>query len=146
MHEKTCTRCKEVKTVGSFGANKSKADGFNIYCYECRHKIDMIIKCRKRARAKSIPCDINAVDIHIPDNCPVCACRLMAGAGKVTDTSPSIDMYNPKLGYVSDNVWIICFACNRRKGDMSGEDHVTFGLKLIDAFGGELCLHGMPRS
>ena len=134
VHEKTCIRCKEIKAVNSFGINKRYADDLNIYCYECRHKMDMIVKCRQRARRKSIPCEINATDIHIPNNCPICARQLIAGKKKVANASPSVDMYNPKLGYIPGNVWIICFGCNRRKGDLSGEDHVAFGLQLIDAF------------
>jgi hypothetical protein len=43
-------------------------------------------------------------------------------------------MYDPTLGYIPGNIWVICDRCNGRKQDMSGEDHVEFGWQLINAF------------
>jgi hypothetical protein len=94
--------------------------------------------CRYRARTESLPFTISAEDIEIPDDCPLCGRKLVLGVGEGRGgkklSSPSVDRYDPKLGYVLENIWVICNHCNARKQDMSGEDHVIFGRKLIDAF------------
>jgi hypothetical protein len=37
---------------------------------------------------------------------------------QVNDKSPSIDRVNNNLGYIKDNVCIICCRCNRIKNDL----------------------------
>lgn len=35
MNMKICSRCKQSKSLNSFGSNKSKKDGLHYYCKEC---------------------------------------------------------------------------------------------------------------
>lgn len=94
----------------------------------------LIHRCKERSRDKGVPCELTVEDIHIPDNCPICQRPLTRNIGKVGSSSPTTDRWNPVLGYVRGNIWIICHRCNSRKQDMSGEDHIAFGIKLIDSF------------
>ena len=54
MQTKVCPQCKIEKSVDGFGKNKSKSDGLQNYCKECRkqqyskNKKDILIKAKKR--------------------------------------------------------------------------------------------------
>lgn len=149
--EKTCNKCGNTLPVQSFPSNKRRKDGLDGWCSECasenarsyyvrRSNADpryiMLMSCRARAKKKGLPCTVVDEDIDIPENCPVCGCLLIRGTGTggKCSSSPSLDMWDPTIGYVPGNVWVICDRCNMRKQDMSGEDHVAYGWKLIDAF------------
>lgn len=157
---KTCPRCKESKPVSSYQITRSEPDGLCVWCRECKsvyakahysdnkdqkkawdtayrelHPERLAWKgCRERARKKSLPFTITEEDIHIPDECPLCGCFLKRGNGAATNASPSVDRYIAALGYVHGNIWVICNMCNNRKVDMSGEEHIAFGFRLIEAF------------
>ena len=159
--EKTCPKCKKTGTADDFFKNKSKSDGLMSWCRKCMHEKQVLYKtehpeterewirlnhakrllygCRIRARIKDLPCTITFEDIIIPNNCPLPRCKreLVRRDDRKTGSwsnSPSVDMYNPKLGYIPGNVWVICMDCNRRKYDMSGEDMIKLGQELIDTF------------
>lgn len=113
----------------------ARTDSWRIRNPECI----MLNSCKGRAKLKSLPCTISKNDIHIPDNCPVCETSIIrkqekTGRGRRNSNSPSLDMYNPALGYVPGNIWVICDRCNRRKQDQSGEELLAFAFKIIDAF------------
>jgi hypothetical protein len=159
---KKCSKCKKDKPEDAFQHRRATHDGLDTQCRDCRaiygsarrgtekHKANwttwrlanldrvMFLNARRRASEKSLPFTITVEDIHIPDNCPNCGCRMAANineqknAGK--NNSPSLDRYDPKLGYTKDNTWVICLGCNGRKQNMSGEDHIAFGWQLINAF------------
>ena len=42
--------------------------------------------------------------------------------GSATDNSPSLDRVIPSLGYVPENVIVVCNACNRRKNDATPKE------------------------
>lgn len=48
--------------------------------------------------------------------------KLVAGQGKVRDSSPSLDRLNPSWGYDPGNIAVICYAANRAKGNLSAAD------------------------
>lgn len=157
---KYCCKCKEDKLPGDFSYNKRTSDKLMNECRECRkvrkdayvaaypervkssralyhqtHRENSILRaCRQRARNKSLPCTITLADINLSGACPLCEDPFESGRESYHDARASVDMYDPRLGYTPDNSWMICVECNRRKQDMSGEDHVAFGLKLIDTF------------
>jgi len=158
---KICSRCKdkfpEGKPIDAFGRDKKRADGFHPWCNECRraaerlHKktekakatrsawlkrhleVSMFYNSRDRARKQSLPFSITKEDILIPESCPVCGCQMISGDGKQRMDSPSLDKWDPSLGYTIDNIWVICMQCNLRKGDMSGDDLLAFAFNLINA-------------
>lgn len=160
---KQCTKCHEFKSLTAFNRSKGNLNGFNSCCKECQsaynrkyYQIDsnkekyktrshvwyrdnyeaaLVIGCRSRAKKKSLPCTITAADIPVPDNCPICECTLTKTSkyGGL-ETSPSVDMYDPTLGYIPGNAWILCKECNRRKTDLSGDKLLAFAFRCISAF------------
>ena len=154
----------EGKPADAFGVDNGRSDGLSYLCQECvkvrnslwrKENLEsavassikwrkanprrvMLKGCRERARRKSLPFSITEKDIHIPNECPICKRTLARKLGEKkhgpAPSSPSVDMWDPRLGYILGNVWTICNACNSRKMDMSGEDHVAFGWQLINAF------------
>jgi len=112
-----------------------------------------MLTAAKRQRKRGIPVTITAADIWIPDDCPVCEVPLAVGSGASSDRSPSLDRYDPPLGYVPGNIMVICRGCNRRKQNHTGEQLIQLGLAVIaakaaydarfaDLLGGEPLLFG----
>jgi hypothetical protein len=158
--DKICPRCKESKSLGAFYLDKGRWDGMKATCRECdkiareipetkekarirqieyrkaNHERILVKGCRERAAKRSIPFAITEADIFIPDTCPLCErpIKSMIGRGRVAGTSPTVDIYNPFIGYVRGNIWILCRDCNRLKQEMSGHDHITFGRRLVTSF------------
>jgi len=56
--------------------------------------------------------------------CEICHKRLILGDKFSKDNSPSIDRIVPELGYVIDNISIICHRCNRIKNDATWQEHL----------------------
>lgn len=98
----------------------------------------MLMAARSRAGKRGIPFNLTVEDIVIPSNCPLCSCKLTKRGhlGRETgrSTVPSLDRYDPSLGYTRGNILVICFTCNRRKQDMTGEQMIDFGRALRAAF------------
>jgi len=159
---KECSKCGKDKQAKHFRKNQKALDGLDVQCRDCRriyqgsrrgteqHRMSwlswrlanidriMFLNARARATEKSLPFTITVADIYIPDDCPNCGCQLIPntnGQDVARKNSPSLDRYNPELGYTPDNIWVICNGCNGLKQNMTGEEHVAFGLQLIDAFG-----------
>lgn len=117
-----------------------------------------MLTAARRRRGDGIPVTITTADIWIPDTCPVCGVALAIGSGNSSEKSPSIDRYDPTLGYVPGNILILCRGCNRRKQDHTGEQLIQFGQAVIaakvaydarfaDLLGGEpLLFGGEPES
>lgn len=133
-------------------------DGLQPYCCECHNKYRsahpvqvkatmdkwkknnrariMVLSSRRRARQRGLPHSITETDIYVPDNCPISGCRrlLEYQTGSLSKASPSLDMWDPEIGYIPGNVWVICHGCNSLKLNLTGEGHIAFGIQLIDAF------------
>ena len=133
-----CRECVRIRNSQWRKENRESAEASSIKWRKANPRRTMLKSCRERARRKCLPCTITEEDIYIPEYCPICTRQLAFKCGEKrygpTPSSPSVDMYNPKLGYIPDNTWTICITCNSRKLDMSGEDHVAFGIQLINAF------------
>lgn len=158
--KKTCPKCGEVKTADDFACDKKRLDGLAVHCRKCNaaylaeHYINnkeryaknsveywaihperyLLKACKQRARKKSILCTITEEDVRIPKYCPICNRLLAPGKGSILPSSPSVDMQDPQLGYTPENTWVICWSCNRSKQDMSGDDHIAFGVAINSAF------------
>lgn len=79
---------------------------------------------KTRAKKKNIPFDIIALDIHIPDTCPVLGIplRVVPRALGGRDCSPTLDRLRPEKGYVRDNIAVISYRANRIKSDSSPDE------------------------
>jgi len=92
-----------------------------------------MVTAAKRRRRDGIPVTITAADIWVPVTCPVCGVTLTVGVARSSDSSPSIDRYDPALGYVPGNIMVICRGCNRRKQNHTGEQLIHLGQAVIAA-------------
>lgn len=85
----------------------------------------------KRAKAMNLPFDEEALSIRrLADwlaRQPCCACcgrpfdLALKGSGPA-DASPSLDRFDPKIGYVIGNVELICWRCNVTKRDATADE------------------------
>lgn len=70
-----------------------------------------------RSKHEGLAFNITPSDISIPEKCPALGIPLIAGAGVVTNNSPSIDQIEPGKGYIKGNVQIISHKANTMKSN-----------------------------
>ena len=143
---KVCSKCKESKGLEEFNKDKNHKDGLRSQCKSCikeyREKNPYQVQSnylsnsvRQRAKKRKLPIDLdfisssNIVDWlkHQP-NC-VCCDRVFGigykGKFRFQNNSPSLDRLIPSLGYISGNVFLICFRCNALKRDATVKELET---------------------
>jgi hypothetical protein len=81
----------------------------------------LIRSARYRAAAKKIPFALTPEHIHIPSVCPALGMPLEFGRGAAHDNSPTLDRFDPSLGYVPGNVHVISHLANRIKNSSTVE-------------------------
>jgi len=117
------------------GVARVKNHSGALICPECRkdwrardyrkHYVRAILnQIRCRALAAKIPFDLTEADIAVPTHCPVLGIELRIGTKFDKDYSPSIDRFQPGLGYVSGNTSVISNRANRLKSDGTLEEHI----------------------
>lgn len=80
-------------------------------------------RARRQAKIMGREFTLDLGDVVIPTECPCCGVVIdksrTNGRGKRTyhRDRPSLDRIDSRLGYTKGNVAIICWGCNRRKGD-----------------------------
>lgn len=159
---KRCSKCGYRKPVSEYYAKATGRAGLQSWCKECcrtlvndKHRADpekyragqaedraanpergMLYAARTRAKRKGIPFTLTLEDIFIPERCPLCGVKLTRNTGKrgPGNASPALDRSDPGKGYVPGNILVICHACNRRKDDMTGEQHIEFGRQIIEVY------------
>jgi hypothetical protein len=68
-------------------------------------------------------------DVVIPSRCPVLGIAMRPGAGRLCDTSPTLDRIDNTKGYVPGNVMVISYKANRIKSNATPEE-----LRLVADF------------
>ena len=108
-------------------------------------RVAMVKAAKARARDRGVPFNITLDDINTHGRCPRCGVELKPNAGKAESCSPSLDRIVPALGYVKGNVTVICYRCNRLKGDSTPAErlmsviHDAGGVEALQAIlGGRL--------
>ena len=104
-----------------------------------------MVTAAKRKRKHGLPVTITPADVQIPGNCPACGVMLAVGNGASSDRSPSLDRYDPTLGYVPGNIMVLCRGCNRRKQNQTGEQMLKFAKAIIEAKAAYDRLYGPVR-
>lgn len=90
---------------------------------------------RSRSLRKDIPFEIELEDLkvngEIPTRCPILSVDFTFGQS-LNDCSPTVDKFNPDLGYVPGNVALICHKANRIKnnGDLNDLEKVVRWIKI----------------
>lgn len=76
----------------------------------------LLERARRRAEQKSVPFDLDASLVIIPEFCPALGIPLVVGDRRSLN-SPSLDRIVPQFGYVRGNVRVISDHANRLKSD-----------------------------
>jgi hypothetical protein len=83
----------------------------------------VLYSAKMRAEKYNLPFNIDKEYLKIiyPANgmCPVLNVKLKKGINKLTSTSPTLDRFIPKLGYVKNNVWFISYRANVIKNNLT---------------------------
>tara|TARA_R110000868_G_scaffold233787_1_gene487510 strand:+ start:221 stop:739 length:519 start_codon:yes stop_codon:yes gene_type:complete len=82
----------------------------------------ILMVCRKVAKERGLPFNLEESDIIIPEFCPVLGIRLELPSKARTDASVSIDRITPSLGYVKGNIVIVSWRANFIKSDATLEE------------------------
>ena len=78
---------------------------------------------KQRAKMFGIQFTIGVADIEIPTHCPILGIKLGSiWAGKINNSTPSIDRINPVKGYIKGNIAVVSYRGNRLKSDASQKD------------------------
>jgi hypothetical protein len=138
-----CKECRGKKAASYYQDNKDRIRLRMAEYYEknkdkwveyknLNRATKMWYTANKTAEKKNLPFNITIEDISIPESCPVCG--IVMETDTIRNKVPSLDKYEPSRGYVVGNIWVICFKCNTRKQDMTGEKMIDFGTRLVEAF------------
>tara|TARA_R110002096_G_scaffold152150_1_gene315103 strand:- start:378 stop:857 length:480 start_codon:yes stop_codon:yes gene_type:complete len=145
---KICSTCGESKELSEFHRKRKAKDGLSYTCKSCvkernnlRYSKDkdkfqqqvaryrktspaniLLSQAKLRARKGNYPFNLTLEDINIPTHCPVYPWIALEVGGKDINTSPSIDKYIPKLGYVKGNICVISHRANTHKSDSTRQE------------------------
>lgn len=92
----------------------------------------MLHNAKTRAKKRQEPCTITVEDIVIPERCPILGIPLAVNTGLLGPGSPSLDRFDPSLGYVPGNVWVISHRANSMKNDASPEELRQFCTTMLN--------------
>ena len=97
----------------------------------------LLAEAKKRARNKRLKFTLKLKHVRdlLGERCPVLGLpyRFQRGRGhSITsiDFSPSIDRFDPNLGYTPDNIAVISYRANRLKSDGSAKEHKALALRM----------------
>lgn len=152
LKKKFCFKCKTYKSTDNFNKNKSRSNGLESYCRDCRSLYNQdaeiiqrdkdahlnwrkqnpknlaLSRAKQRAKKQGIAFDLTLADIpDIPTLCPILGIELKLNDGRFGPDSPSLDRIIPELGYVAGNVQWICSQANVAKNNLSIEQLILMG-------------------
>ena len=119
-YEYICNQCERIRARER--RVKSNNASFKEWAASNLDRV-MWYSAKKRAMKDGVPFAIKPSDIVIPAECPVFGTPLRRGVGKgCSDDSPTLDRFNPSLGYVIGNICVISGKANRIKSDADEKD------------------------
>ena len=80
-------------------------------------EVELLKGAKYRAKKKGLPFNITLDDVRAPDVCPVLGIPLYVGEGVLHKGSPTLDRFDPELGYVQGNVNVISSLANTIKSN-----------------------------
>lgn len=141
---KTCNKCNQTKDISNFYKSKYSKDGYRYYCIDCEKKYLLENKEDVKKRKENYQHSINGLIIqiysiqknkskqrgHIPPSYTrkeleewminnVNFEKIYNGwvnSGFKSDFRPSIDRLNDNFGYSFDNIRLVTWAENNKKG------------------------------
>lgn len=130
-----CTNClcifeKKNNTVvlcASCNTNRVKSQSAEMKMYR---------RAKRRALERDLEFGITPDDIEIPRVCPILGIPIYSTKGRsgAFDNSPSLDRYNPDVGYTKENVWVISQLANAMKSSASEEQLKNFANWVIKTY------------
>lgn len=128
------TRCKKCRTTQSRMSRNIKTGSAGIN----RIMQERFLAAKLRSSKKEIAFDISEEYLHElllnqQGKCAITGIELTFDLGKGRKyTNVSIDRINSNLGYIKDNVQLVCMVINQMKSDLTLEELKYFCKKLID--------------
>jgi hypothetical protein len=90
----------------------------------------LVTQSRRRAKLDGLEHSITTDDLVMPSHCPLLGIPLFFSRGRPTPNTPTIDRFNPRLGYVPGNVWVISYRANTIKSDATLDELLTLTRNL----------------
>jgi len=98
-----------------------------------------------RAREKQLPADLDIFTavficdwLQLQPTCECCGVTFDVGYKfdrQKKDNSPSLDRFEPSVGYVKGNVFLVCWRCNNLKRDATADELQTIVDWMKDKLG-----------
>ncbi len=158
---KSCYRCKEIKQLTCFHANKVRRDGLSDLCKSCSKEVGklyyqnnkgkqkqqainlysgregraryLLKRSKERAKLCGFEHNITIEDTTVPELCPYLNIKLTTQFGKgQLGTNASIDRIDNTKGYIKGNVQIVSRRANTMKSDASSEELISFAKAILD--------------
>ena len=98
--------------------------------------IKLYKSARRRALKSGVDFSITVADCTVPLACPKTGLALDLGSVRSTrfhPLAPSLDRCDPRKGYVSGNVQVVCSWYNMAKNDFTAEHLLMFCRAVVDA-------------
>lgn len=147
---KICSMCHENKLLECFNKNKSRKNGHENYCKECRKVYEKMrfediagrskilrMQCKNRSKSKDIEFDLTNewIEELISNGCSLTG--IIFNLADVRHPySPSIDRIDSSKGYTKDNCRIIVTIANYAKNEWNDEILYEFANNLINSKSG----------
>ncbi len=82
--------------------------------------------CKIRANKKGLDFNIEIIDLHIPDKCPILEIDIVTGTRKNYNSSPTVDRIDNTKGYIKGNIRVISCLANTMKNSATIEQLLLF--------------------
>jgi len=151
---KKCTKCNETKALTEFSPHKFGTLGVRAKCKKCYNiwarqyywadaRRSWVITCLSNHRRK------NKYSIQLSykelldfvcnvDTCSFCNVSLLwekkDGNKVLNDRSPTLDRIDNENIITKDNIQIICFRCNRTKGNRTMDEFVKYCQNIVNQY------------
>jgi len=100
--------------------------------------VQLAANARQRAKKAGVPFDLSSTEIAAmlePMLCQVTGLPLNFEQGPRNPFSPSLDRKVPSLGYVTENVQVVCWMYNAAKGTWTHEEVMKMATALTEKEG-----------
>ena len=87
----------------------------------------LLMSVKTRAKKRGMDCDLEEVDLVVPERCPVLGIVLQQRVGSRGPDYPTVDRIDNTKGYTKDNIRIISWRANNLKGTATLEELILLG-------------------
>ncbi len=114
---------------------------------DIRHKNDRVFnrargiynEIKRRAKTKGVDFELSLNDIRkiygTVDKCPILGIDIEYQPGVLNDNSPSLDRFDPTIGYKLDNINIVSARANRIKNNATADELLQASIWMLNKMG-----------